>query len=68
MNKKSSLTCRAFATKEEKGESCFQPVGAYPVKKSCGTNSVLYKSVCFGAASFLSVEQTIAKVSQQRRQ
>ena len=47
MNKRSALTCRAFATKEEKGESCFQPVGPYPVKKSCGTNGVWYKSVWY---------------------
>jgi len=29
-------------TEGRKGESCFQPVRPYPVKKSCGTNGVWY--------------------------
>jgi len=32
-NKRSAFTCRAFTKKEEKGESCFQPVRGHPVKK-----------------------------------
>ena len=62
MNKRSALTCRAFAKKEEKGESCFQPVGAYPVKKVvvqtvcgtkvCGTKWFMLKGISsYGATA-----------------